>query len=300
MRFPEGVRELEDGGAFNTIAGQLTDDSEMALMLARCLIRENKYDAGAVLEAYVHWFASNPFDCGATTSRALGAAQMGKDREDRLNFVAQSASQDSEANGSLMRISPLAVFGWSNPDKAVVWAREDSSLTHPNPVCRESCAAFVRAITIALAGGDAAECYGAALEEASKGGEFTVISTLEVAATQRPEVMDINNVGSVLLAMQNAFYQLLHAESFEEALVETVRCGGDTDTNAAICGALLGAIHGRDAIPDRWLQRIITCRPLLAAGAHKPRPIDFWPVDVYELAEKLLVAGRDDKAGDLQ
>ena len=289
-QFPKGVRELEDGGTFNTIAGQPTDDSEMALMLARCLVRDKQYDAGAVLEAYVHWFTSNPFDCGGTTSRALGAARMGKNREDRLNSVTRSASQDSEANGSLMRISPLAVFGWSNPDKAVMWAREDSGLTHPNPVCRESCAAFVRAITIALTGGDASECYRAALEEARKGGVSAVISALETAVTHAPEEMDRHNVGWVLLALQNAFYRLLHSESFEEALVETVGCGGDTDTNAAICGALLGALHGRDAIPTRWRQRVLTCRPMDEIEARHPRPVDFWPVDAYELSEALLIS----------
>jgi hypothetical protein len=96
--------------------------------------------------------------------------------------------------------------------------------------------------------------------------------------------MDKRQSGWVLLALQNAFYRLLHAVSFEEALVETVACGGDTDTNAAICGALLGAVHGRDAVPAHWRRRILTCRPMKEAGARRPRPIDFWPVDACELA----------------
>jgi ADP-ribosylglycohydrolase len=37
-RYPNGVRELADGGTWGTIAGQPTDDSEMALSLARTLI----------------------------------------------------------------------------------------------------------------------------------------------------------------------------------------------------------------------------------------------------------------------
>ena len=37
-QYPDGVRELADGGYWNTIAGQPTDDSEMALMLARMLV----------------------------------------------------------------------------------------------------------------------------------------------------------------------------------------------------------------------------------------------------------------------
>src|SRR6202012_1691834 len=72
--YPDGVRDLRDGGTWNTIAGQPTDDSELALALARALAGRASYDAGGVAEAYGRWFAPAPFDCGSTTARALGAA----------------------------------------------------------------------------------------------------------------------------------------------------------------------------------------------------------------------------------
>jgi hypothetical protein len=82
---------------------------------------------------------------------------------------------------------------------------------------------------------------------------------------------------------------MLHTPSLEEALVDTVMRGGDTDTNAAICGALLGALYGLDAIPSRWSQKILNCRPQAGdPGVFRPRPECFWPVDALELAEKLL------------
>lgn len=68
--------------------------------------------------------------------------------------------------------------------------------------------------------------------------------------------------------------------------MQTVMAGGDTDTNAAIAGALLGAVSGRDAIPPQWLRSILSCRPLPQSGTSHPRPIEFWPVDALRLAEK--------------
>ena len=68
-------------------------------------------------------------------------------------------------------------------------------------------------------------------------------------------------MGWVLIALQNAFFCLAH-HAFEEALVDTVGRGGDTDTNAAIAGAL------------------------------RPRPMSCWPDDVLEVAEALLLAGQ--------
>jgi len=86
--------------------------------------------------------------------------------------------------------------------------------------------------------------------------------------------------GWVLLALQNAFYQLFSARSAEEGIIATVARGGDTDTNAAIAGALLGAAHGRDSFPSRWILAILACR--------SPRPSVYWTDDALDLAEALL------------
>ncbi|MNC96779.1 ADP-ribosylglycohydrolase [compost metagenome] len=68
----------------------------------------------------------------------------------------------------------------------------------------------------------------------------------------------------------------------------TVAAGGDTDTNAAICGALLGAALGRAAVPSRWILPVLACRAALDAGAPRRRPAAYWPDDILELAEALL------------
>ena len=112
---------------------------------------------------------------------------------------------------------------------------------------------------------------------------------LEAARREAP-VCDAGSEGWVRIALQNAFYELLHAESLEAGVVATVRRGGDTDTNAAIAGALLGAVHGREAVPAQWRSMVLSCRPL-APRARRPRPRPYWPVDVLEIAERLLLAG---------
>jgi hypothetical protein len=65
--------------------------------------------------------------------------------------------------------------------------------------------------------------------------------------------------------------------------------GGDTDTNAAICGALLGAVYGLDAIPAQWVDWVLNCCPQAGhPGVNRPRPECFWPVDALELADRLI------------
>ena len=277
-RYPDGPRRLVDGGHWGILAGQPTDDSEMALTLARAVVGAGGYDEAGVLEAYRAWYRTGPFDVGDTTRAAL------------VGYLVA----DSQANGSLMRASPLAVLAHSlRTGEAAELGRRDSGLTHPHPVCRDAVAAFVVAASRAVArGGEPEAAYEAALGWAKSAAEPAVTDALVRAAAEPPRC-DEGHTGWVLVALQNAFHELLHAPSPEAGVVATVRRGGDTDTNAAVAGALLGAVHGRSAVPVQWRNMILSCRPHPLRARH-PRPLSCWPVDAMELAEGLLVTGRHD------
>lgn len=290
--YPEGLYQLADGGTWGILAGQPTDDSEMALMLARSIVQMKGYKPEAALDAYLHWYSTPPFDIGNTTSSALRGAKHGETPQERVEGARQNANTSSQANGSLMRISPLGVFGFASPATAAEWARADSSLTHPHQVCQDACAVFVAAIATTIAEGSTAqECYEAACDEAKRSSVVAPVADALRKALERPPEDFQTHQGWVLIALQNAFYQLLHALDLEEGVVQTVMAGGDTDTNAAIAGALLGAVYGREAIPQQWLSSILTCRPLPKSGSSHPRLMEFWPVDVLRLAERLLLLG---------
>ena len=134
-------------------------------------------------------------------------------------------------------------------------------------------------------------CYESALKIAERAGVCGEVSQALQDAAHSPPADYLHHEGWVLIALQNAFYQLLHAANFEEGVVATVMAGGDTDTNAAIAGALLGAVYGRQAVPRPWLRAILSCRPLRGTNTAHPRGTEFWPVDSLELAESLLLAG---------
>lgn len=276
--YPLGPRELEDGGVWGTIAGQPTDDSEMALELARTILEHGGYDPSRALDGYRAWLDSGPFDCGTTILNALNG---------KLN-------PSSEANGAMMRASPLGIFGAGLPEAEVTaMAMQDAALTHPNPVCQQSNALFALAISNAIStGASPAKLYERILGWC---GDFRVERTVWDAARRAeslPPADFMRQQGWVLVAFQNAIWQMLHAPSFEDALVDTVMRGGDTDTNAAICGALLGAVHGIEAVPERWRSAVLGCRPATGTpSVRRPRPERYWPVDAVELASELLEVG---------
>jgi ADP-ribosylglycohydrolase len=114
-----------------------------------------------------------------------------------------------------------------------------------------------------------------------------------VGASTKPPTDYVHQQGWVLIAFQNALWQLLHAPNLGEGVVDTVMRRGDTDTNAAIAGALLGAVHGPDAIPAQWQDKLLSCRPEAGQPHVKhPRPECFWPVDALHIA-RCLVEGEE-------
>ena len=294
--YPDGLTRISDGQALLLPLGihhphpanaQLTDDGEMALMLARSLVEQGKFDADAVREAYMVWWRSPAFGFGRTTQNALEHG---------------SFDPNAQTNGALMRISPLGIFGTKyDAEQVADWARQDSRLTHVNTICLDSSAVFAVSISRAIRTG----CDGAVLYQwimqwsEATGIDDRVIEVLHRASDHEPPYpidldAGISNTPLrvwVLIALHNAFWQLLNADSLESGIVDTVMLGGDTDTTAAICGALMGAVYGREAMPDQWTDSVLNCRP--HAGQHdvfKPRPEIFWPVDTLELVEKLLSA----------
>ena len=274
-KYPNGVRDLADGGTWDTIAGQPTDDSEMALMLARSIVKEGGFDAAKVRDSYVYWLDSGPFDCGNTVRSGLRGYLI----------------YDSQANGAMMRVSPIGIFGVSHPLESVPeWAQSDAALTHPHMVCLQANSLFAMAIANAIQTGCGPdELYSRMCAWAQEQDiEPTLRRVMEAASDELPSDFKTNQ-GWVLIAFQNALWQLLHAPNLEEGVIDTVMRGGDTDTNAAICGALLGSVYGRSSVPERWTEAILNCRPDSGDPRVKqPRPRVFWPVDALDLAERLL------------
>ena len=279
--YPDGVRQMRDGGTWGLMAGQATDDSELALALARSICAKGGYDMESTRRAYRRWLDSDPFDVGAATRFGIEGFPVA----------------DSESNGSLMRVSPIGIWGAGRPDEEVAAAaRADAVITHVKRVPQACNELFAVGLAHAIRGASAQAVYDIVAARALEGNvPATVLAAIDGARTSRPQFVPCK--GWVLIAFRNALWQLLHANSVEEAVVDTIAHAGDTDTNAAICGALLGAVHGADSLPPSWRETIRACRPGPSEPrTTQPRPEEYWPCDVEELAQALVATGMETHA----
>lgn len=239
------------GGPFKLKPGQVTDDGEMAITLLRSMAANGgHYNRGRVMAAYVDWAASSPVDMGMTTANAL--------------VPPHNLNQDSEANGALMRVAPIALLTVTHDiGHALGMAVADCTITHPNQVCINANLHFVWMLFQTIFndwGNDEVLTFRhlkrQQLVSPSGFPKDVVNSWLE-----KPPADFTQQQGWVMIALGNAIYQLANATSYEQGITDTIKRGGDTDTNAAIAGALLGAKFGINGIPFEWVNAVRTCNP---------------------------------------
>ena len=292
-------------GPFDLQPGMITDDTQMAVCLARTLARHGRVDAAELGRRYVTW-TEHAFDIGNQTRAALALVESGTPPQ-RAGFeVWRAGGRRPAGNGSLMRTAPIGV---ALRDEALVDAAiADSMITHADPRCILACIAFDAAIAALVDDGAAdpiavaraALDTGAArlrdtwcgMEAVGEGprataDELACIATaaaalegdLAAAATRDPEVYGSEvhldrTAGFVRVAFRLALWHATHTRSWRDALVDVASRGGDADTNAAIVGALLGARDGAEAIPVDWEVRVLSAMqpgPAWWIDAHHPR-----------------------------
>lgn len=267
----ENVRHamtMPGGGSLNVAPGQVTDDSELMMALARALAGEKsestRFPADKVSRAYVAWHRSCPFDCGGTCGRAFAFATNAGE----MMANAQKHNRLSQANGALMRCAPLACWAAArllSTEHVAEAARQDALLSHPSEVCQDANAVFCVALNhLLLRQGDAAGALDAARAVSLVDGQRTVKHWLETAAECSSSIEAMRayapeckmNVGHAKHAFVQAFALLgllgnnnsLPKLAYDAAMFEVLKMGGDTDTNACICGYIMGAFHGYDRL----------------------------------------------------
>lgn len=283
-KLPKPVTEMVGGGHFNLLPGQITDDTEMALCLARSLIEKHGFDPIDIAQRFQEWFFDSPIGAGGTVRAAMERLRSGEP----WNLAGFSETgRKSLGNGSVMRCAPIAMFSCFAGKQALTqYNFQQGIITHPHEECVYA-VEFINAITAYLL--KAEEPSKEMLTRAMSRGELSIHgprAAYAFALKAIPEYMQekykdiaklekVNPFGSVHNTVTASVNCLLTTNTFEDAIVKAANLGGDADTIAAITGAMAGAWYGIEAIPTRWSIKLVDrhCRPVLS--------------ELTQLAEKL-------------
>lgn len=249
---------------------------------------ENGLGMGHATEkTLAHYGGSHPRRCGSRnrSARRRGSAQSNfrVAREPAglpVLEASRAAWEDSggkaAGNGAIMRCAPLAIRWWHDDVALVRNTVCSAAVTHWDSRCIWSSvfvnlaiASLLReppdgALRLVERAERARETLGDALAP------FGVDAPPRTAVTKALDVADITvpdeigldgwDMGFTLKAMQVALWCARRAADFEAALIAVVNAGGDTDTNGAVAGAVLGARFGLEAIPRRWRDQMAKLR----------------------------------------
>lgn len=250
------------GGTFwRGEAGQYTDDTLMSMALASSLIEKGGFEAEHVAAQYLAWYESgNTRGIGTTTAGAMVNLKLGAAwNESGLTLSADGLP--AGGNGTAMRAAPIGLFYRNDPETMLKAAILDASITHNSHEPKMGSVAVALA-TAFLANGTHSQV--GVLEEVkeiiadSEVKEKLILahSLIENNASHSEALAQIGTSGYVPETVGAAFYCFAVTDNFKDAVVMAVKAGGDTDTTAAIVGALAGTYYGLEGIPSEYKDQV--------------------------------------------
>jgi len=243
--------EMVGGGTHSLRPGEYTDDAGMTLALAESLVERKEVALDDIVSKFVAWFSSDPKGVGRLTSTVLEGLSKGVPWRDAARTAWEGSGRKSAGNGSLMRFAPVALFDYNSRKRLMNDASAVSELTHCDPRCSEACRAASLMLVELIDGSRPADAISST---ASVLGECEVSEVLEMSLDATPE--DLKPTGYVLDTLEVACWSIARHATFCACVEGCIRLGGDTDTNAAVVGALAGARFGAIDIPERWVRAL--------------------------------------------
>ncbi len=246
--------------------GTTTDDTAMMLRLVDSLVRNEGYNENDVILSYLDWVNNGGYYGKGKNTRELfrGLKTVAGYRK---RF--QQLNPSSQSNGSLMRCAPLALI-----DDQEVWI-DDVNLTNPNAVNADTSRFYLKVLRYILYGMTPTEAISDVVVMPLHDDVREVIE--DALGTEDRDI--VTNRGWVLHALWCAVRFSRLNLSFTETIdaVITYQPGADTDTNAAIVGALVGAHLGYQAMiseprTKRWLDALLAIEPTDYNRSEKTSP----------------------------
>ncbi|GAB49974.1 ADP-ribosylglycohydrolase family protein [Mobilicoccus pelagius] len=266
-----GHAELIGGGLGGFAPGEWSDDTAMAACIARVSATGADLtgdDAlAAVAQGFVEWIDDDPADVGmqigailrdvATLPHDASAAVLARMRQ--LSDAA--AAQDKAGNGALMRTGVVGLVALDDRERTARAAAAVAALTHADSRCVDSCVLWSEAVRVAVIERRLDVRAGLDLLPEERRGQWE--TWIDEAETWTPSQFAPN--GYTVTAFQAA-WAAIHAtagsreaygaDHVEDALQTAIAIGDDTDTVAAIAGALLGARYGVSGLPTDRARRV--------------------------------------------
>ena len=252
-------------GSHDQPAGTWSDDTSLTLCLAAAM-NINDINYNKIANNMISWLKHRKFlagialfDVGNTTRQAINNMYSGIDP-----IECGPSGITNNGNGSLMRIAPSVYYLMNEKDidERYKIIKNLSSMTHGHDISVIGCQIFIEYLIELYLTKDKIKAYERMKKiinnfyilhpnEFIK--EYDRILTNDITTY---EYNEISGAGYVVNTLEAALYCFLTTDTYQDAVLKGVNLGLDTDTTAAVIGALAGPYYGIDSIPIQWIEKL--------------------------------------------
>lgn len=253
-------------------AGSVTDDTEQALLVADLLIAgEGSIGPTALADALDAWqadmVARGSADLlGPSTTRAIEAVRSG--------VPPDQAGRTGATNGAAMRVAPVGIAYAGG--RLIAAVADSARVTHNTSLGIAGAAAVAAAVSAGISGtplDDALDAGASAADEAARLGHWVAGApvaprirwALYLASASTDITSDVERLVGTSVAVQEsvpAAFAFARCGDPAAALCRAASVGGDTDTIAAMTGAMLGSVVGMSGLPAEFVETVRTVNDL--------------------------------------
>ncbi len=252
-------------GTHNQPAGTWSDDSSLSFITAESLC--NGYDISDYCQKLTDFYFRNYwtpygklFHIENSTKNAIERLSRGVSPKESGDF-----EDFATGNGALMRILPLAFFTIEDSqEERFEKIKEISSITHSNQKSVIACYIYIEFCIQLIQGQNKLPAYKRMQENVNAFFKSKTDFAQSIAEFDRILKKSIsgyfeNEIKAscyVLHSLEAVFWSFMKSNSYSESVLKAVNLGEDTDTNAALTGALSGIFYGYENIPEEWINAI--------------------------------------------
>lgn len=259
------VTEMIGYGEHHQPEGTWSDDSSLTFCLAEALTHD--FDLNLIAGNFIKWYRNkywtargNIFDIGIATRYAIIRLEDGTQPD-----LAGSDEEQSNGNGSLMRILPLVFYLKDKPiQERFEITKQVSSITHRHIRSVIACFYYLEFARLLQQHPDKFEIYRNLQKSVTEFLNSMNIDSMEIKYFDRLikrniyslEENEISSTGYVLHTLEASIWCLLTTDNYKDAVLKAVNLGIDTDTTGAVTGGLAGILYGYDNIPVEWIIKL--------------------------------------------
>lgn len=238
--------------------GSYTDDTQMLLATAECMVECGKADAARQAEALLGWYLNS------VPHRAPMRANMRACKRLATGRAWTKSGVFSSGCGAAMRMPPLGLLLFYDPDSLVHSAFELCSITHTDPRARAASVAVAYLIARLVQATDRCNAGDQIIETADRvaavDGDMAAMLRWVSQITHLPAeeaLFEIGTSSDALEAIPAAVYCFLkHPRNYSGAVMAAVNAGDASGSIAALAGSMVGAYTGVEAIPKQWQEEV--------------------------------------------